>query len=70
MNKIAGISEPANELERLIADLSESGPLIFVFGVGWWTAHLVGATTPVCSADRPTGGGGTLYSATTRRAGR
>ena len=47
MNKIAGISEPANELERLIADLSESGPLIFVFGVGWWTAHLTGAAAPV-----------------------
>jgi hypothetical protein len=47
MNKIADISEPANELERLIADLSESGPLIFVFGVGWWTAHLTGATAPV-----------------------
>ena len=47
MNKIAGISGPANELERLIADLSESGPLIFVFGVGWWTGHLTGATAPV-----------------------
>ena len=47
MSKIAGISEPANELERLIADLSGSGPLIFVFGVGWWTAHLTGATAPV-----------------------
>ena len=47
MNKISGISEPANELERLIADLSESGPLIFVFGVGWWTAHLTGTTAPV-----------------------
>jgi hypothetical protein len=32
MSKIAGISESANELERLIADLSESGPIIFVFG--------------------------------------
>ena len=48
MSRIAGISEAANELERrLIADLSESGPLIFVFGVGWWTAHLTGATAPV-----------------------
>jgi len=48
MSKIAGISgESANELEHLIADLSESGPLIFVFGVGWWTAHLTGATAPV-----------------------
>jgi putative heme iron utilization protein len=47
MNKIADISEPANELEHLIADLSESGPLIFVFGVGWWTAHLAGTTAPV-----------------------
>ena len=54
MGKIADISEPANELERLIADLSGSGPLIFVFGVGWWTAHLTGATAPVLRgpADR------------------
>ena len=69
MSKIAGISESANELERLIADLSESGPIIFVFGVGWWTAHLIGATAPVFRG-RPTGAGGTLTSATTRRAGR
>ena len=47
MNKVAGISEPASELEHLIAELSESGLLVFVFGVGWWTAHLTGATTPV-----------------------
>ena len=47
MNKVAGTSEPASELERLIAELSESGLLVFVFGVGWWTAHLTGATTPV-----------------------
>ena len=44
-----GQSEPASELERLIADLSESGLLVFVFGagVGWCTAHLTGVTTPV-----------------------
>ena len=36
MSTIADIDEPASELERLIADLSESGPLVFVFGVGWW----------------------------------
>jgi hypothetical protein len=47
MSKIAGISEPGSELERLIAELSESGQLIFVFGIGWWTAHLTGAATPV-----------------------
>jgi len=47
MSKIAETSEPASELERLIADLSESGQLVFVFGVGWWTAHLTGATAPV-----------------------
>ena len=55
MGKIADISEPASELERLIADLSESGLLVFVFGVGWWTAHLTGATRPrVPRAGRPT----------------
>jgi putative heme iron utilization protein len=47
MSTIADIREPASELERLIADLSESGPLVFVFGVGWWTAHLTGVTTPL-----------------------
>jgi hypothetical protein len=47
MSTIADISEPASELERLIADLSQSGLLVFVFGVGWWTAHLAGTTTPV-----------------------
>jgi len=54
MGTIADISEPASELERLIADLSESGLLVFVFGVGWWTAHLTGVTAPVLRgpADR------------------
>jgi putative heme iron utilization protein len=49
MSAIADIREPASELERLIADLSESGLLVFVFGagVGWCTAHLIGVTTPV-----------------------
>jgi hypothetical protein len=46
MNKTADTTEPTTELERLIAELSESGQLVFVFGVGWWTAHLTGATTP------------------------
>jgi hypothetical protein len=47
MGTIADVNEPGSELERLIADLSESGLLVFVFGVGWWTAHLTGATVPV-----------------------
>jgi len=47
MSTIADISEPTSELERLIADLSESGLLVFVFGDGLSTAHLMGATTPV-----------------------
>jgi len=47
MSKVAGASEPASELERLIAELSASGLLVFVFGVGWWTAHLTGATAPL-----------------------
>jgi hypothetical protein len=47
MGKKVDISEPSSELERLIVDLSESGLLVFVFGVGWWTAHLTGTTTPV-----------------------
>ena len=47
MSEIAGISEPASEVERLIADLSQSGQLVFVFGDGLSTAHLKGVTTPV-----------------------
>lgn len=46
MSKTAEISGPASELEHLIADLSASGPLIFVFGDGFTTAHLTGTTTP------------------------
>jgi putative heme iron utilization protein len=47
MSSAADISEPASELERLIADLSESGLLVFVFGDGLSTAHLTGVTVPV-----------------------
>ena len=47
MNEITATGEPTTELERLIAELSESGLLVFVFGVGWWTAHLTGATSPL-----------------------
>ena len=47
MDTIADIYEPASELERLIAELSGSGPLVFVFGDGLSTAHLKGVTTPV-----------------------
>ena len=54
MGKAADISEPARELEHLIADLSGSGPLVSVFGGGFCTAHLAGATVPVFGglADR------------------
>jgi hypothetical protein len=47
MSQVAGISEPVSELERLITELPGSGLLVFVFGVGWWTAHLTGVTAPV-----------------------
>jgi hypothetical protein len=47
MSNDADISEPASELEQLIADLSRSGLLVFVFGDGWCTAHLAGVTVPV-----------------------
>ena len=45
MSTTAYTSEPASELEHLIADLPGSGLLAFVFGVGWWVAHLTGVTT-------------------------
>ena len=47
MSTTAYTSEPASELERLIADLSGSGPLVFVFGDGFCAAHLLGVTTPL-----------------------
>jgi putative heme iron utilization protein len=47
MSAIAEIGEPANELERLIAELSGSGLLVFVFSDGLSTAHLKGVTTPL-----------------------
>ena len=47
MSTTAEISEPASELERLIADLSGSGQMVFVFGDGFTTAHLKGVTTPL-----------------------
>ena len=53
---------PASELEHLISDLSASGGLVFVFGVGWHTTHLVGTTHPVFVALR-NGGGGTSKGA-------
>jgi hypothetical protein len=45
MNEITDTGEPASELERLIADLPGSGLQAFIFGVGWWVAHLAGVTT-------------------------
>jgi hypothetical protein len=49
MNENTATGEPVTELERLIAELSASGRLVFVFGAGagWVTAHLTGATRPV-----------------------
>jgi hypothetical protein len=47
MNEVTGISETSSELEHLIADLSGSGQLVFVFGDGFTTAHLKGVTTPL-----------------------
>src|SRR5689334_613707 len=47
MNKITAPGEPATELEWLIAELSESGLLVFVFGTAWVTAHLTGKTEPL-----------------------
>ena len=47
MSRIADIRGPASELERLIADLSGSGLLVFVFGDGLSTAHLKGVTAPL-----------------------
>jgi len=47
MDTTPDVSEPASELERLIADLSRTGPLVFVFGDGMCAAHLKGVTTPL-----------------------
>ena len=47
MSKTADISEPASELEHLMADLSGLGQLVFVFGDDFAVTHLLGAITPV-----------------------
>jgi hypothetical protein len=47
MDAAEGTDSPANELEALVTDLSASGPVIFVFGNGWLTTHLVGETRPL-----------------------
>jgi hypothetical protein len=38
---------PETELEALVADLSATGSLVFVFGVGWLTTHMRGHVKPV-----------------------
>ena len=54
MIKMTDTGEPASELERLIADLSESGQLIFVSGAGWGTrAPDRGGHTGVPRTGRP-----------------
>jgi hypothetical protein len=56
MSTTAEISEPASELERLIAELSGPGLQgVFVFGVDCQLAHLAGATA-VCRAAARGGG--------------
>jgi hypothetical protein len=50
----ASASRPS-ELERLMADLSQSGLLVYVVGVGWWKAHLTCAAAPLFRG--PVGGG-------------
>jgi hypothetical protein len=53
MSTTAEISEPASELERLIAELSGPGLQgVFVFGVDCQLAHLAGATA-VCPGGSP-----------------
>jgi hypothetical protein len=47
MSKAADSSEPASELEHLMADLSALGPLISVIGGSFAVAHLAGTITPV-----------------------
>lgn len=47
MDVAKGSDAPANELEALVTDLSASGPIIFVFGNGMSTTHLVGSTRPL-----------------------
>ena len=47
MSKTAKISEPASELEHLLADLSGLGQLVFVFGDEFAVTHLLGAIRPV-----------------------
>ena len=54
MSTTAKISEPASELEHLMADLLGLGQLVLVFGDDFAVTHLLGAITPVFGgpADR------------------
>jgi hypothetical protein len=47
MSKAADVSEPASEVEHLMADLSGLGQLVFVFGDDFAVTHLLGAIAPV-----------------------
>ena len=47
MDVADGSDAPANELEALVTELSATGPVIFVFGNGMSTTHLVGSTKPL-----------------------
>lgn len=52
MGTLEGPDAPANELEELVADLSASGPVVFVFGNGAFTTHLRDATRPMFLGPR------------------
>ena len=47
MDVADGSDAPANQLEALVTELSATGPVIFVFGNGMSTTHLVGSTKPL-----------------------
>lgn len=51
MTRRGWTSEPTSELERLIVELHNSGSVVFVFGVGWWTTHLVATTSPMFGGE-------------------
>jgi len=48
-------SDPQDQLEHMILELAAIGPVVFVFGPGWLTAHLGGSIAPTFAgrgADR------------------
>jgi hypothetical protein len=46
MSSGSGHADLGDVIERIVSGLHEVGPVVLVFGGGWWTAHLSGLDAP------------------------